>query len=113
MATPTEALESVMPATRELVLDLHRRMVRIRRFEERAGKLVESGDMPGFLHLYGSDFLKVYHNNNKEIRIFCVQNMVALFDPYKNLHLFYILDIHIFYLFEQFVDIHIHLLFYL
>jgi pyruvate dehydrogenase E1 component alpha subunit len=38
--------------TRELVLDLHRRMVRIRRFEERAGKLVESGDMPGFLHLY-------------------------------------------------------------
>jgi pyruvate dehydrogenase E1 component alpha subunit len=27
-------------------------MVRIRRFEERAGKLVESGDMPGFLHLY-------------------------------------------------------------
>ena len=52
MATPTEALESVMPATRELVLDLHRRMVRIRRFEERAGKLVESGDMPGFLHLY-------------------------------------------------------------
>lgn len=52
MATPTEALEAVMPTTRELVLDLHRRMVRIRRFEERAGKLVESGDMPGFLHLY-------------------------------------------------------------
>lgn len=52
MATPTEALEQVMPVTRELVLDLHRRMVRIRRFEERAGKLVESGDMPGFLHLY-------------------------------------------------------------
>ena len=37
---------------RELVLDLHRRMVRIRMFEESAGKLVESGDMPGFLHLY-------------------------------------------------------------
>jgi acetoin:2,6-dichlorophenolindophenol oxidoreductase subunit alpha len=52
MATPTEALDDVMPVTRELVLDLHRRMVRIRRFEERAGKLVESGDMPGFLHLY-------------------------------------------------------------
>jgi acetoin:2,6-dichlorophenolindophenol oxidoreductase subunit alpha len=52
MATPTEALDEVMPVTRELVLDLHRRMVRIRRFEERAGKLVESGDMPGFLHLY-------------------------------------------------------------
>jgi acetoin:2,6-dichlorophenolindophenol oxidoreductase subunit alpha len=43
MATSTEALEQVMPTTRELVLDLHRRMVRIRRFE---------GDMPGFLHLY-------------------------------------------------------------
>jgi pyruvate dehydrogenase E1 component alpha subunit len=52
MATPTEALDDVTPASRELVLDLHRRMVRIRRFEERAGKLVESGDMPGFLHLY-------------------------------------------------------------
>lgn len=52
MATPTEALDEVMPVTRDLVLDLHRRMVRIRRFEERAGKLVESGDMPGFLHLY-------------------------------------------------------------
>jgi TPP-dependent pyruvate/acetoin dehydrogenase alpha subunit len=54
MATPTEALDDVRPveATREVVLDLHRRMVRIRRFEESAGKLVESGDMPGFLHLY-------------------------------------------------------------
>jgi TPP-dependent pyruvate/acetoin dehydrogenase alpha subunit len=38
--------------TRELVLDLHRRMVRIRLFEESSGKLVETGDMPGFLHLY-------------------------------------------------------------
>jgi pyruvate dehydrogenase E1 component alpha subunit len=54
MASPTEALDDVAPldATREVVLDLHRRMVRIRRFEESAGKLVESGDMPGFLHLY-------------------------------------------------------------
>ncbi len=52
MAAPTEALDGVAPATRELVLDLHRRMVRIRRFEESAGKLVETGDMPGFLHLY-------------------------------------------------------------
>ncbi len=34
MATPTEALDEVTPATRELVLDLHRRMVRIRLFEE-------------------------------------------------------------------------------
>jgi pyruvate dehydrogenase E1 component alpha subunit len=52
MATPTDTVDEVTPATRELVLDLHRRMVRIRRFEERAGKLVESGEMPGFLHLY-------------------------------------------------------------
>ena len=37
---------------RDLVLDLHRRMVRIRRFEESSGKLVETGEMPGFLHLY-------------------------------------------------------------
>ncbi len=50
MAIPTEA--EVTPATRELVLDLHRRMVRIRRFEESSGKLVETGEMPGFLHLY-------------------------------------------------------------
>ncbi len=50
MATSTEA--EVTPATRDLVLDLHRRMVRIRRFEESSGKLVETGEMPGFLHLY-------------------------------------------------------------
>lgn len=49
MATPTIDTQEV---TRAIVLDLHRRMVRIRRFEERAGKLVESGEMPGFLHLY-------------------------------------------------------------
>ena len=36
----------------DAVLDLHRRMVRIRLFEEHAGKLAESGTMPGFLHLY-------------------------------------------------------------
>ena len=50
MATTTDA--GVTPATRELGLDLHRRMVRIRRFEESSGKLVETGEMPGFLHLY-------------------------------------------------------------
>jgi acetoin:2,6-dichlorophenolindophenol oxidoreductase subunit alpha len=32
--------------------DLHRRMVRIRLFEEAAGKLAEQGRLPGFLHLY-------------------------------------------------------------
>lgn len=50
MTASTEA--EVLPATREVVLDLHRRMVRIRRFEESSGKLVETGEMPGFLHLY-------------------------------------------------------------
>lgn len=33
-------------------LDLHRRMVRIRLFEEAAGRLAESNRLPGFLHLY-------------------------------------------------------------
>jgi len=36
----------------EVIRDLHRRMVRIRLFEETAGKLMEAGKMPGFLHLY-------------------------------------------------------------
>ncbi len=33
-------------------IDLHRRMVRIRVFEETAGRLSESARLPGFLHLY-------------------------------------------------------------
>jgi len=32
--------------------DLHRRMLRIRLFEEAAGKIFEQGKMPGFIHLY-------------------------------------------------------------
>jgi acetoin:2,6-dichlorophenolindophenol oxidoreductase subunit alpha len=36
----------------DVLQDLHRRMVRIRLFEEEAGKLMEGGRMPGFLHLY-------------------------------------------------------------
>jgi len=36
----------------ETLLDLHRRMVRIRRFEETAGKMMEDGKIPGALHLY-------------------------------------------------------------
>lgn len=36
----------------ETLLDLHRRMVRIRLFEETAGKLMEDGKIPGALHLY-------------------------------------------------------------
>src|ERR1700730_9897165 len=36
----------------DVIHDLHRRMVRIRLFEEEAGRLMESGKLPGFLHLY-------------------------------------------------------------
>ena len=38
--------------TNEVLVDLHRRMVRIRRFEETAGKMMEDGKIPGALHLY-------------------------------------------------------------
>jgi pyruvate dehydrogenase E1 component alpha subunit len=41
-----------MEISRESLLDIHRRMVRIRTFEEEAGKLMESGKIPGALHLY-------------------------------------------------------------
>ena len=44
-----EAMSALEP---EVLHDLHRRMVRIRLFEEEAGKLMEGGRMPGFLHLY-------------------------------------------------------------
>lgn len=36
----------------ETLLDLHKRMVRIRHFEETAGKMMEDGKIPGALHLY-------------------------------------------------------------
>ncbi len=41
-----------MDLTRDQHLAMHRSMVRIRLFEEAAGKLMEQGKMPGFLHLY-------------------------------------------------------------
>ncbi|MEL6893813.1 MAG: thiamine pyrophosphate-dependent dehydrogenase E1 component subunit alpha [Actinomycetota bacterium] len=41
-----------MELTNEKQIDLHRRMVRIRLFEEAAGRLMESSRLPGFLHLY-------------------------------------------------------------
>lgn len=41
-----------MELTRDKLLDLHHRMVRIRVFEEEAGKLMEAGKIPGALHLY-------------------------------------------------------------
>lgn len=48
MADEVAALE--VPA--EVQRDLHRRMVRIRVFEETAGRLAEQSRLPGFLHLY-------------------------------------------------------------
>ena len=41
-----------MSHSKELLLDLHWRMVRIRLFEEAAGSLAEAARLPGFLHLY-------------------------------------------------------------
>ena len=38
--------------TNKTLIDLHSCMVRIRRFEEEAGKLMEDGKIPGALHLY-------------------------------------------------------------
>jgi acetoin:2,6-dichlorophenolindophenol oxidoreductase subunit alpha len=36
----------------QIIDDLHRRMVRIRFFEEAAGRLFEANQIPGFVHLY-------------------------------------------------------------
>ncbi len=41
-----------MDISPEVLLDIHRRMVRIRVFEEEAGKLQEAARVPGALHLY-------------------------------------------------------------
>jgi pyruvate dehydrogenase E1 component alpha subunit len=41
-----------MDISNDTLLDLHRRMVRIRVFEEEAGKLQEAAKIPGALHLY-------------------------------------------------------------
>ncbi len=41
-----------MELSNDVLMDMHRRMVRIRLFEEAAGKLAESARLPGFLHLY-------------------------------------------------------------
>ena len=40
------------PLTNDVLKDIYGRMVRIRVFEEEAGKLMESGKIPGALHLY-------------------------------------------------------------
>ena len=41
-----------MSISPEVQFDLHQRMVRIRLFEEAAGRLAEAAKLPGFLHLY-------------------------------------------------------------
>ena len=41
-----------MSISPEVQFDLHKRMVRIRLFEEAAGRLAEAAKLPGFLHLY-------------------------------------------------------------
>ena len=41
-----------MQPSDDVLLDIHRRMVRIRIFEQEAGKLMEAGKIPGALHLY-------------------------------------------------------------
>ncbi len=41
-----------MELSADTLKDLHRRMVRIRLFEEAAGRLAEANKLPGFLHLY-------------------------------------------------------------
>src|SRR6266702_7870039 len=50
--TNTAERDAVPAPEPEVLRDLHRRMVRIRLFEEEAGKLMEGGRLPGFLHLY-------------------------------------------------------------
>lgn len=40
-----------MELTTDQLLAMHKGMVRIRLFEETVGKLMETGKMPGFLHL--------------------------------------------------------------
>ena len=41
-----------MELSTEVLMDMHRRMVRIRLFEEAAGQLAEAAKLPGFLRLY-------------------------------------------------------------
>lgn len=43
---------SAREPSKRTLLDLYRRMVRIRSFEEAGGKLMEEGKIPGALHLY-------------------------------------------------------------
>jgi pyruvate dehydrogenase E1 component alpha subunit len=49
--TETVVAERLAPDDVARGLGLHRRMVRIRRFEERIGELFAAGELPGFVHL--------------------------------------------------------------
>ncbi len=48
----TSARSSKGSIPKEVLLDLHRRMVRIRLLEESAGRLASEARIPGFIHLY-------------------------------------------------------------
>jgi acetoin:2,6-dichlorophenolindophenol oxidoreductase subunit alpha len=52
MTDTTAVTDPVSTIPVDVLRDLHSRMVRIRLFEETAGKLMEGGKLPGFLHLY-------------------------------------------------------------
>jgi TPP-dependent pyruvate/acetoin dehydrogenase alpha subunit len=41
-----------MELSTDVLMDMHRRMVRIRLFEEAAGQLAEAAKLPGFLRLH-------------------------------------------------------------
>ena len=47
-----EATKEKSKISKEVLLDLHRRMVRIRLLEEAAGRLASEAKIPGFIHLY-------------------------------------------------------------
>jgi pyruvate dehydrogenase E1 component alpha subunit len=52
MAQKKSAEAAAHQVSAQVIRDLHERMVRIRLFETEAGKLMEAGKLPGFLHLY-------------------------------------------------------------
>ena len=60
MATTSAATEKAAPSNgaakgsipKDVLLDLHRRMLRIRLLEEAAGRLASEARIPGFIHLY-------------------------------------------------------------
>lgn len=51
MVAKKKNAKSDLPS-QKVLQELHMKMVRIRRFEERAGKMMEDGKIPGALHLY-------------------------------------------------------------